>query len=237
MLGLTQVVAVVAGEGNKALFRNLGVDLIVEGGQSMNPSTEDLMRAVEKATAPSVLILPNNSNVIMTAEQTLGLTEREVIVVPTRSIQAGLSAAVAFDKRKPGAMNAKEMRAAIDGVVTAEITRAVRDSLVDGVQIKAADFIGLIDDTRRGSRRRTGTRRRTMSSAGYSTGDRGLLTALLGEEEDAERAAAALEKLARNVSVGRDRPSPGRAALLSRPVVGRVGAGPAHLSTKGARTR
>ena len=192
--GLTQVVAVVAGEGNKLLFRNLGVDLIVEGGQSMNPSTEDLMRAVERATAPSVIILPNNGNVIMTADQTLGLTAREVIVVPTRSIQAGLSAAVAFDKRKTGVVNAKEMRAAIDGVVTAEITRAVRDSLVDGVQIKAADFIALVDD-------------RVVAAADelepvlsdvvgrLLSGNRGLLTALLGNEEDAERAAAALEKL------------------------------------------
>ena len=192
--GLAQVVAVVAGEGNKLLFRNLGVDLIVEGGQSMNPSTEDLMRAVERATAPSVIILPNNGNVIMTAEQTPGLTEREVIVVPTRSIQTGLSAAVVFDKRKPGAVNAKEMRAAIDGVVTAEITRAVRGSLIDGVQIKAADVIGLIDDR--------------VVVAGDEVepvvadvvgrlldGGRGLLTALLGLDEDAARAAAALEKL------------------------------------------
>ncbi len=192
--GLTQVVAVVAGEGNKLLFRNLGVDLIVEGGQSMNPSTEDLMRAVERAATPSVLILPNNGNVIMTAEQTPGLTEREVIVVPTRSIQEGLSAAVAFDKRKTGAINAKEMRAAIDGVVTAEITRAVRDSLADGVQIKAGDFIGLVNDR--------------VVAAGDELepviadvvgrlldGGRGLLTALLGAEEEAERAAAALERL------------------------------------------
>ncbi len=192
--GLTQVVAVVAGEGNKLLFRNLGVDLIVEGGQSMNPSTEDLMRAVERAATPSVLILPNNGNVIMTAEQTPSLTEREVIVVPTRSIQEGLSAAVAFDKRKTGAINAKEMRAAIDGVVTAEITRAVRDSLADGVQIKAGDFIGLINDR--------------VVAAGDELepviadvvgrlldGGRGLLTALLGAEEEAERAAAALERL------------------------------------------
>ncbi len=138
--GLTQVVAVVAGEGNKALFRNLGVDLIVEGGQSMNPSTEDIMRAIEKAGAPSVIILPNNGNVIMTADQTVDLTEREVFVVPSRSIQAGLSAAVAFDKRRPGAENAKDMRAAVEGVATAEITRAVRDSLVDGVQVKSGRF-------------------------------------------------------------------------------------------------
>jgi uncharacterized protein len=193
-VGQTQVVAVVAGEGNKLLFRNLGVDLIVEGGQSMNPSIEDLIRAVESAGAPSVVILPNNSNVIMTAEQTVGLAEREVIVVPTRSIQAGLSAAVAFDKRRSGAENAKEMRAAIEDVVTAEITRAVRDSSIDGVQIKAADYIGLIDD-------------RVVVAAGeldpvvvdvvgrLLDGGRGLLTALIGDEESAEQAAAALEKL------------------------------------------
>ncbi len=192
--GLTQVVAVVAGEGNKLLFRDLGVDLIVEGGQSMNPSTEDLVRAIENATAPSVVVLPNNSNVIMTAEQTAGLTDKQVVVVPSRSIQAGLSAAVAFDKRKPGAVNAKDMRASIDAVVTAEVTRAVRDSSIDGVQVRQGDFIGLIDD-------------RVVVAAGevepvvadvvarILDGGRGLLTALLGEEDDAERAAAALEKL------------------------------------------
>jgi uncharacterized protein len=192
--GLTQVVAVVAGDGNKALFRNLGVDLIVEGGQSMNPSTEDLMRAVEKATAPSVIILPNNGNVIMTADQTVGLTDRDVIVVPTRSIQAGLSAAVVFDKRRPGAENAKEMRSAIEGVATAEITRAVRDTLVDGVQVKAGDFIGLIDD-------RVVVAGDELEPvigdivARLLEGNRGMLTALIGGEENGERAAAALERL------------------------------------------
>ncbi len=192
--GLVQVVAVVAGEGNKALFRNLGVDLIVEGGQSMNPSTEDVMRAVEKAAAPSVIILPNNSNVIMTAEQTIGLAERDVIVVPTRSIQAGLSAAVAFDGRKPAVANAKEMRAAIEGVVTGEVTWAVRDSSVDGVQVKAGDFIGLVDD-------------QVVVAAGQLEpvvadvvgrlldGRRALLTALLGDEASAASAAEILEKL------------------------------------------
>jgi DAK2 domain fusion protein YloV len=192
--GLTQVVAVVAGEGNKALFRNLGVGLIVEGGQSMNPSTEDLMRAVEKAAAPSVIILPNNGNVIMTADQTVGLAGREVFVVPSRSIQAGLSAAVVLDKRKSGSENVKEMRAALEGVATAEITRAVRDSLVDGVQVKAGDFIGLMDDK--------------VVTAGPELervvedvvgrlldGDRSLLTALIGDEENVEQAEAILDEL------------------------------------------
>jgi dihydroxyacetone kinase-like predicted kinase len=192
--GLTQVVAVVAGEGNKTLFRDLGVDLIVEGGQSMNPSTEEVMRALERATAPSVVILPNNPNVIMTAEQTVDLTEKEVIVVPTRSIQAGLSAAVAFDKRRPGQVNAREMRSAIDGMITAEITRAVRDSSVDGVQIKEGDFIGLISE-------RVVVSERALEPvltevlARVLDGGRGLLTALLGDEDEAERVAAILEKL------------------------------------------
>ena len=136
----------VAGEGNKALFRSLGVDLIVDGGQSMNPSAEDLIRAVERAVAHSVIILPNNGNVIMTAEQTLGLTGREVHVVPTRSIQAGLSAAVVYERRSPGYENARMMRAAVEHVASGEVTRAVRDSLVDGMQVKAGDFIGLIDE-------------------------------------------------------------------------------------------
>ncbi|MBN1631813.1 MAG: DAK2 domain-containing protein [Thermoleophilia bacterium] len=192
--GLTQVVAVVAGEGNKALFRSLGVDLIVDGGQSMNPSAEDLMRAVERAVAPSVIILPNNSNVIMTAEQTVGLTGREVYVVPTSSIQAGLSAAVAFEKRCSGDENAAQMREVIDNVTAGEITRAVRDSTVDGVVIKGGEFLGLIDD------------HVVVSSLDMTTaigevvalllsGRREMLTALLGEGDDADEAAAAIESL------------------------------------------
>jgi DAK2 domain fusion protein YloV len=192
--GLTQVVAVVAGEGNKALFRNLGIDFIVDGGQSMNPSAEDLMRAVERATAPSVVILPNNSNVIMTADQTAKLTEKEVLVVPTRSMQAGLTAAVAYDKRGAGADNVRGMRAALASLITAEVTRAVRDSLVDGVQIKAQDFIGLVED------------RVVIAShelepvveevaARLLNGGREVLTALLGDDPNADRVAEVVDRL------------------------------------------
>lgn len=191
--GLTQVVAVVAGEGNKALFRSLGVDLIVDGGQSMNPSAEDLIRAVERAVAPSVVILPNNSNVVMTAEQTIGLTGREVYVVPTNSIQAGLSAAVAYERRSPGDANAEEMGAAIQYVVTGEVTRAVRDSLVDGVEVHAGDYIGLLDDHVVAASRDM----RTVVDdlvARLLEGDRETLTALLGAEEDAREAAVLIEE-------------------------------------------
>jgi fatty acid kinase len=192
-VGLTQVVAVVAGEGNKALFRSMGVDLIVDGGQSMNPSTEDLLRAVEKAAAPSVIILPNNSNVIMTAEQTLALTQRDVHVVPSRSIPAGLSAAVAFDTRVPGDKNAQEMGETLERVSTGEVTRAVRKSQVDGVKIKADDFIGLVDD-------RVVVASRDVEKvidgviARLLDGDRVMLTVLLGEGEAAAQVTEAVER-------------------------------------------
>jgi DAK2 domain fusion protein YloV len=192
--GLTQVVAVVAGEGNKRLFRNLGVDFIVDGGQSMNPSTEDLMRAISKAKAPSVIILPNNGNVIMTADQTTRLSDKNVLVVPSRSVQAGLMAAVVYDRRNEGEVNAREMRAALQGVVTADITQAVRDSLVDGVQVRARDFIGLIDD-------RVVVAAADLGSAlddvlaRLLDGGREILTALVGEGDQAEEARALLERL------------------------------------------
>jgi DAK2 domain fusion protein YloV len=191
---VTQVVAVVAGEGNKMLFRSLGVDLIVDGGQSMNPSAEDLLRAVDSAKSSSVVILPNNGNVIMTAEQTAGLTQRDVLVVPSRSIQAGLSAAVVFDRRADGDDNARSMGEAVDHVVAGEITRAVRKSEVDGVKVKAGDYIGLVED------------RVVVSSAALDKvidevvarlleGQREMLTVLVGEGPDGTEAGKAIERL------------------------------------------
>lgn len=190
----TQLVAVVAGDGNKRLFRNLGVDLIVEGGQSMNPSTEEIVRAVERSIAASVIILPNNGNVIMAAEQTIRLLDREVHVVPTSSIQAGLSAVVAFDPRKPAQANLEAMMHASEEVATAEVTRAVRDTLVDGRGVTAGDFIGLVRE------------RVVVASPGLDTvlqclvdillsDGRELLTALIGETEDSSAVKAALERV------------------------------------------
>jgi DAK2 domain fusion protein YloV len=190
----TQIVAVVAGEGNKALYRSLGVDFLVEGGQSMNPSAEDLLRAIESAKAPAVIVLPNNSNVIMTAEQTIVLTKRQVQVVPSRSIQAGLSAAVVFDRRATGQENVREMTDALERVTTGEVTQAVREAQVDGVKVKEGHFIGLVDD------------RVVVSAAGLDEvvravvsrlldGGQEILTALLGEGETGERAREAVEGL------------------------------------------
>ena len=191
--GLTQLVAVVAGEGNKRLFRNLGADFLVDGGQSMNPSTEDLMRAVQKAAAPFVIILPNNSNVIMTADQTAKLADKQVLVLPSRSIQAGLSAAVAYDRRAGGPENLEEMRSAIQNVAAGEITRAVRDSLVDGIAVKTGDFVGLVEEKVTVASRELGPVVDEVAGALLSDG-REMLTVLLGGD-DPEEAAKAAERL------------------------------------------
>ncbi|GAB4242984.1 MAG: DAK2 domain-containing protein [Thermoleophilia bacterium] len=141
----TEVVAVVAGNGNKQLFGSLGATRIVEGGQSMNPSAEELLAAVEATTAPSVLILPNNKNVVLAAEQVARMTERPVRVIPTTSLQAGLAAMVLFDPEQNGEQNARSMCEALEYLRTAEITRAVRDSRFNGLDIEEGTFLGLVD--------------------------------------------------------------------------------------------
>jgi uncharacterized protein len=145
-VGLTQVVAVVSGRGNERLFRSMGADLLVAGGQSMNPSAEELLRAVASASASAVVMLPNNKNIIMTAEQVAALADRDLYVVPTRSLQAGLAALVAFDRGADGPTNARAMTAVLDGVATASVTRAVRNATVNGVAIAEGTFIGLVDE-------------------------------------------------------------------------------------------
>ncbi len=191
---LTQVVAVVNGEGNKALFSSMGADILVEGGQTMNPSAEELINAVKQASAPSVIILPNNKNIILAAEQIVGRVEREVFVVPTRSLLAGLSALVVFDSETDGASNHEEMRAAIAGVSSGEVTRAVRASSVNGLAIEQGAFIGLVNDEVIA----TGQKFDVVVDAVAATmvnGTSEVMTVLLGNGEDAEPARLAAERL------------------------------------------
>jgi DAK2 domain fusion protein YloV len=141
----TVVVAVVAGEGNKELFRELGCHAVVDGGQSMNPSAAQLLKAVEELGSDEIVLLPNNGNVILTAEQAGGMSGRHVAVVPSRSIPMGLSAMVAFDPDTDAVGNARLMADAIAGLHDAEITRAVRDSELDGVHVRKGQAMGLVD--------------------------------------------------------------------------------------------
>jgi DAK2 domain fusion protein YloV len=140
------VVAVVAGRGLVEIFRGLGVDAIVEGGQTMNPSTQDMLTAIESVPYDEVILLPNNKNVILAAKQVLGLTKKNVHVIETHSVPQGVAAVVAFRGDRPGADNLVAMKAEAERVQTIEVTHAVRDTRSNGLKVKKGDVIGLIND-------------------------------------------------------------------------------------------
>lgn len=142
----TAVVAVSTGEGVRRIFHSLGVQQIVSGGQSMNPSTAQLLAAVEAAPADDVVILPNNKNVIPVAEQVGAHTTKTVRVVPTRGVAEGFAALMAYDPGAAGAVNEGEMRDAAEHVVAGEVTRAVRDSTCHLGPIAAGDYLGIDRD-------------------------------------------------------------------------------------------
>ncbi|HKW06733.1 MAG TPA: DAK2 domain-containing protein, partial [Candidatus Dormibacteraeota bacterium] len=140
------LVAVVAGRGLVDIFRGLGVDAIIEGGQTMNPSTQDMLTAIESVPYDEVILLPNNGNVIAAAKQVIGLTKKKVHVVETHSVPQGVSAVVAFRPERPAAENLKAMTAEAERVQTIEVTHAVRDTRSNGLRVKKGDVIGLIND-------------------------------------------------------------------------------------------
>jgi len=144
-LTTTGVVAVVAGDGNRKLFESLGATRIVEGGQTMNPSAAALVEAIESTPAAEVVVLPNNSNVILSAEQASGLVDKPVTVVPTDSLPAGLAAMLAFDPDRPAAENAAAMNEVLDEVRTGEVTIASRDVDMNGVSVRKGAWLGLAE--------------------------------------------------------------------------------------------
>jgi DAK2 domain fusion protein YloV len=141
----SEVVAVIAGAGNRALFESLGATQIVEGGQSMNPAASDLVAAIERAHADEVIVLPNNSNVLLAAEQGSKLASKRVRVVRTDSIPAGLAAMVAFDPSRTAEENAAEMEDVVAAVATGAVTVASKDARLNGMQIRKGSFLGLAE--------------------------------------------------------------------------------------------
>jgi DAK2 domain fusion protein YloV len=137
------LVAVASGEGLQNIFRSLGVDEVIEGGQTMNPSTEDLYHAVMKVAAKQVIILPNNGNIVMTAGQVSELTDIPVAVVPSKSIPQGVAALMAFTPEESLVNNQEAMTRALGSVTTGEVTFAVRSSSYNGLEIQEGDIIGL----------------------------------------------------------------------------------------------
>ena len=136
-------IVVSLGKGINEVFKSLGADQIVEGGQTMNPSTEDLVKSVEKAPSDNVFIIPNNSNIILAANQAKDLCDKNVAVVETKSIAEGVTAILSFNEDLSMEDNLENMTAAIEDVVSAEVTYAVRDTNMDGKQISKGDIIGL----------------------------------------------------------------------------------------------
>ena len=139
----TAVIAVVAGKGIQQIFASMGVNAIVAGGQSMNPSVKDLLEAVQQVQANQVIILPNNKNIIPVSEQVDHQVSKNVIVVPTRSIPEGFSALLAFDPAADAKTNSQSMSSMAESVATGEVTQAVRDSETDAGKVTEGDWIGL----------------------------------------------------------------------------------------------
>ena len=136
-------VSVCAGDGIASLFNDLGVDTIVSGGQTMNPSTDDILKAVEATPAETVFVLPNNKNIIMAAEQTIPISSRKVIVLHTRTIPQGITAMLNFDPEAENDANAISMMSAAEKIGTGQITFAARDSDFDGHKIKKGELLAL----------------------------------------------------------------------------------------------
>lgn len=139
-------VSVSIGEGMNEVFRGLGVDYLIEGGQTMNPSTEDMLNAIEHVNAKTVFILPNNKNIIMAANQAVDLVEdKQIIVIPTKTIPQGITALVNYITDHSAEENKEQMMAEIENVKTGQVTYAVRDTEIDGKTIKQNDFMGIGD--------------------------------------------------------------------------------------------
>jgi DAK2 domain fusion protein YloV len=138
-------VTIALGQGISDIFLSLGVDEVISGGQTMNPSTEDIVQAINQIPADTVFVLPNNSNIIMAAKQAQELSDKQVVVIPTKNISQGLAAVVAFREEADTQLNTNKMTEAIAHVKSGSVTYAVRDSQIGGLTIQEGDFLGMLN--------------------------------------------------------------------------------------------
>ena len=185
-------VAVCAGAGLAGVFRDLGVDEIIEGGQTMNPSTEDILHAIEKTPAEIVFVLPNNKNIIMAAQAAAELASREVVVIPTKTVPQGISAMLAFDAAMEPSENEAVMTDCLSGVMTMQITYAARDSDFDGFDIHAGDYLGLCDGALAGTAREITTLLASLADKAAEAGKE-FINIFYGADIQEPDAEAALE--------------------------------------------
>ncbi len=139
------VIAIAAGEGVAELFRSLGANYVISGGQTMNPSTQDILDAIEKVNADKVIVLPNNKNIFMAADQAAEVAEIPVAVIPSRTIPQGMTAMLSFNEQTDLQANKQAMTDALADVVSGSVTHAIRDTNIDGIEIHEGDFLGMVD--------------------------------------------------------------------------------------------
>ena len=196
--------AVCAGDGLAAVFRDLGVDRIVSGGQTMNPSTEAILREIDQTPSEVVFVLPNNKNIVMAAQQCVGLSEKEVIVVPTATVPQVISAMMSVDPEEPDAQSVlRAMTDAASNVTTAQITYAARNSDFDGFAINEGDYLALCDGKLLGTDRSLDV---LLERLAHLAADKSaeFITVYAGEgvsDEDAARAAALFETVCPDAEV------------------------------------
>ncbi len=187
------VVAVCAGGGLASVFRDLGVDGIISGGQTMNPSTEDILREIARTPAETVFVLPNNKNIIMAAQQCVGLIEgREVVVIPTRTVPQGISTLLVMDPEGPVQDNVDAMTEAMSHVHTSEVTYAARNSDFDGFAIQEGDYMALSDGQLFGTAKSMEELLENLAQA-ETQQNAEFINIFYGEDVDEESAGKALE--------------------------------------------
>lgn len=189
------VVAICAGEGLASLFRDLNVDYVIEGGQTMNPSAEDIAKACDKVAAETVFVLPNNKNIVLAAELANDLSRRNIVVVPTHSVPQGITAAINIDQEASVEDNKANVLSAIDTVTSGSVTYAVRATSIDGFKLKEGDFIGL--NEKHIIAKNTNLQDVTLSTIEkLMKEDASTLTLFYGSEVKEDDASALQEKLA-----------------------------------------
>ena len=185
------MVAVCAGEGLTSVFKDLGADGVISGGQTMNPSTQDILLAINKTPAETVFVFPNNKNIIMAAEQTIGLTEKNVVVIHTKSVPQGISAMLAFDPDQDAETNTNAMEEACHGVSTMQITYAARNSDFDGYAIHEGDYIALYGSALFGTSRDINNLLKGLAEK-IASEEKDVITIFYGEDIDEKTAEKAL---------------------------------------------
>lgn len=183
------IVTVAMGEGVSELFRSLGAAHVIEGGQTMNPSTEDIVKAIEAANADHVFIFPNNSNIIMAAEQAASVAPCGVSVIPTKTVPQGLAAAIAFNPEADVETNENVMKAAASAVKSGQVTYAVRDTSIDGVEIRKDDHMAIAEKKIVASSASSLEAAKALVDALVDADDE-IITILTGEGSSAEDVAA-----------------------------------------------